>query len=55
MLASPIFIGTGFDPMDSGSSRAKIEWLLEAKPGARIKLTARQERSGRVSATVVCE
>ena len=55
MMASPVFIGTGFDPMDGGSNRAKIEWLVEADPGTKITLGARQERSGRVSTTVVCE
>ena len=55
MMASPAFIGTGFDPMDGGSNRAKIEWLVEAAPGTKINVTARQERSGRVTATVVCE
>jgi len=55
MMASPVFIGTGFDPMDGGSNRAKIEWLVEAAPGTKIDVTARQERSGKVTATVTCE
>lgn len=55
MMASPVFIGTGFDPMDGGSNRAKIEWLVEAAPGTKIEVTARQERSGKVTETVICE
>ena len=55
MMASPIFMGTGFDSMDGDSNRVKIDWLVEAPPGTRVNVSARQERSGKVSATVVCE
>jgi hypothetical protein len=54
MMASPVFIATGFDAMDGRSSRAKVEWLVEAEPGTRLNVKARQERSGMVEATVIC-
>ncbi|MEH6634562.1 MAG: M14 family metallopeptidase [Halioglobus sp.] len=55
MMASPVFMSTGFDPMDGDSNRVKIEWLVEAPPGTRVNVSARQARSGKVSATIVCE
>ena len=54
MMASPVFMATGFDAMDGRSSRAKVEWLVEAEPGTRLNVKARQERSGMVEATVIC-
>ena len=53
MMATPVFLGTGFDATDGKSSRARVEWLVEAAPGTTIDLTARQERSGKVTASLV--
>ncbi len=55
MMATPVFIGTGFDPMDGMASRKKVEWLIEAPAGTKITVGARQERSGKLAATLVCE
>jgi hypothetical protein len=54
MMASPVFMGTGFDAMDGRSCRASMEWLIEAAPGTTINLTARQERSGKLQQTITC-
>ena len=54
MMASPVFMGTGFDAMDGRSCRASMEWLIEAAPGTTINVTARQERSGRLQQTITC-
>ena len=53
MMASPVFLGTGFDATDGKDSRACIEWLIEGAPGTSIDLTAWQARSGKVNASVV--
>lgn len=55
MMSSPIFVGTGFDPTDGMASRAKCEWVIEAPKGTEVSVSARQERSGKVSATLKCE
>jgi hypothetical protein len=54
MTASPVFMGTGFDAMDGKSSRATMEWLVEAAPGTTVHVTARQERSGRLGQSITC-
>ena len=53
MMAAPVFMGTGFDAADGKDSRARMEWLVQASPGTRIDLTARQARSGRITTSVV--
>lgn len=53
MMASPVFMGTGFDASDGRDTRACVEWLVEAPPGTSIELSAEQERSGRVTASVL--
>ncbi len=52
MMASPVFLGTGFDATDGKDSRARAEWLVKAAPGTEIELSARQARSGTVKALV---
>ncbi len=52
MMASPVFLGTGFDATDGKNSRACVEWLVKAQPGTHIDLTARQERSGTVTTRI---
>jgi hypothetical protein len=53
MMATPVFLGTGFDATDGKDSRACVEWLVEAPPGTSVGLSARQERSGKVTACVL--
>jgi len=55
MMSSPVFVGTGFDPKDGSASRARAEWLIEAPKGAAVTVSARQERSGKVSAKLICK
>ena len=52
MMASPVFLGTGFDATDGKNSRACVEWLVKAQAGTHVDLTARQERSGTVTARI---
>ncbi|GDX40147.1 hypothetical protein LBMAG21_04390 [Armatimonadota bacterium] len=39
-----------FDPSEE---RAKIEWVVRAKPGTEVKVTVKHQRAGTVRATVV--
>ena len=38
---------------ESTSDRAKVEWVLKAKKGTKIKLTARHDRAGVIKAEVI--
>ncbi len=42
----------GFSPSDPTDERAKVEWVVRAPQGGIVKLTARHERAGTVSAEV---
>ncbi len=55
MMPSPIFVGTGFDPRDGAVSRIKCQWIVQAAKGTTVTLSAHQERSGRVEASLACE
>jgi murein tripeptide amidase MpaA len=45
----------GFSPYDPTDDRLKVEWVVKAPPGTVVKLTARHERAGRVSAEIRLE
>ena len=41
-----------FDPGDATDERAKVEWVVEAEPGATVEITAVHPRAGTVRAAV---
>ncbi|MFC2029403.1 M14 family metallopeptidase [Chloroflexota bacterium] len=43
----------GFSPADPTEERAKVEWVVHAPEGGTVKVTARHERAGVVTAEVV--
>ncbi|MBN1656948.1 MAG: carboxypeptidase, partial [Anaerolineae bacterium] len=42
----------GFDDSDPSEDRAKVEWFVHAPAGGRVRITARHERAGTVTAEV---
>jgi murein tripeptide amidase MpaA len=42
----------GFQPFDPTEDRAKVEWTVRAPQGGTVKITARHERAGTVTAEV---